>query len=236
MARILVTDGERRSSLAVVRSLGKAGHEVHVLSYGGRSLAGASRHCRAEHRVPDPARSASAHEEAVDRLVARRDIEVVVPTTDASAFLVPGLRREHPHVTVVFPAYEAYREASDKRRVLELASELGIPTPRQIVLERRAFHERGAPRHLDRLGYPLVLKPHRSVVRARDRIVQVAVRGARSRAELGGVLGGFPAPAWPILAQERIAGAGLGVFLLVHRGRTVAAFAHRRLREKPPTG
>ena len=36
--------------------------------------------------------------------------------------------------------------------------------------------------------------------------------------------------------QERIFGSGLGVFLLAWEGRTLAAFAHRRIREKPPPG
>jgi predicted ATP-grasp superfamily ATP-dependent carboligase len=38
------------------------------------------------------------------------------------------------------------------------------------------------------------------------------------------------------LVQERIPGHGMGVFVLADRGRIVARFAHRRLREKPPTG
>ncbi len=41
---IVVSDGETRSALAVTRTLGAAGYEVHVLSAGERSLAGSSRH------------------------------------------------------------------------------------------------------------------------------------------------------------------------------------------------
>jgi predicted ATP-grasp superfamily ATP-dependent carboligase len=40
----------------------------------------------------------------------------------------------------------------------------------------------------------------------------------------------------PSLIQERIVGPGTGVFVLCDRGRVRAAFAHRRLREKPPSG
>jgi predicted ATP-grasp superfamily ATP-dependent carboligase len=38
------------------------------------------------------------------------------------------------------------------------------------------------------------------------------------------------------LVQERIPGHGMGVFVLAERGDTRVRFAHRRLREKPPTG
>lgn len=38
------------------------------------------------------------------------------------------------------------------------------------------------------------------------------------------------------LVQEYIPGEGHGVFLLMNRGKVRAAFAHRRVREKPPSG
>ena len=39
-----------------------------------------------------------------------------------------------------------------------------------------------------------------------------------------------------MLLQERIEGPGVGVFVCCDRGEPVALFAHRRLREKPPSG
>jgi len=41
---------------------------------------------------------------------------------------------------------------------------------------------------------------------------------------------------YPSLIQERIVGPGMGVFVLCDRGQLVATFAHRRVREKPPSG
>jgi predicted ATP-grasp superfamily ATP-dependent carboligase len=38
------------------------------------------------------------------------------------------------------------------------------------------------------------------------------------------------------LVQQRVVGPGIGVFLLVWNGRTLAAFAHQRLNELPPSG
>ena len=61
-------------------------------------------------------------------------------------------------------------------------------------------------------------------------------RAVGARWELSAALNRLPREAFPVLIQERIVGAGLGVFLLRHAGRTEAAFAHRRLREKPPSG
>jgi predicted ATP-grasp superfamily ATP-dependent carboligase len=38
------------------------------------------------------------------------------------------------------------------------------------------------------------------------------------------------------MIQERVIGPGTGVFLLCDHGRLLTGFAHRRLREKPPSG
>ena len=46
----------------------------------------------------------------------------------------------------------------------------------------------------------------------------------------------MPAAAFPLLIQQRVTGPGCGVFLLRWDDVTVASFAHRRLREKPPSG
>jgi len=40
----------------------------------------------------------------------------------------------------------------------------------------------------------------------------------------------------PSLIQERVDGPGIGTFVLFEHGTLLTAFAHRRLREKPPSG
>ena len=69
VSRVLVTDAEQRSSLAVVRSLGKAKHEVVVVSHHARALAAASRYVRASYQVPDPCIDPAAFRTAVRRVV-----------------------------------------------------------------------------------------------------------------------------------------------------------------------
>jgi predicted ATP-grasp superfamily ATP-dependent carboligase len=39
-----------------------------------------------------------------------------------------------------------------------------------------------------------------------------------------------------VLLQQRIVGPGVGLFFLRWNGETIAAMAHRRIREKPPSG
>jgi predicted ATP-grasp superfamily ATP-dependent carboligase len=41
---------------------------------------------------------------------------------------------------------------------------------------------------------------------------------------------------YPSLVQERVVGAGMGLFGLFNHGELLTTFGHRRLREKPPSG
>ena len=50
------------------------------------------------------------------------------------------------------------------------------------------------------------------------------------------MIAGWPRAVFPVLCQQRIVGPGTAISLLVWEGEAKAAFAHRRLREKPPSG
>jgi hypothetical protein len=76
---VLVTDGNLRSSLTVVRSLGRAGYRVYVCSSLSRSLAGQSRYAFAQRVVPDPLRRPAAFADAVIALAKELNVEVLLP-------------------------------------------------------------------------------------------------------------------------------------------------------------
>lgn len=233
MTRVLVTDGEQRSSLAVVRSLGAAGHDVAVCSARRRPVAGASRFCARTFAVPPPDLGGEPFVEAVSRAVAAFGAEVLLPMTDQSAPLLLGAAGALGGCMIPFPGAEEYGRISDKAHLMEEAAALGVPVPDQRVIESPGAVD---PASLSELGLPLVLKPARSAVVAPGGTVRLSVRMAATLDEVKRALDAFPPEAYPILAQRRVVGPGLGVFLLAWDGRTLASFAHRRLREKPPTG
>ncbi len=236
MHRVLVTDGEQRSSLAVVRSLGKVGYHVEVCSAHVRPLAGASRYSRAEHQLPDPGVASADYLEALAELVDERGIEVLIPMTDVSASVALGLREVHPDLVIPFPAQSLWDEVSDKRRLMEVASDVGVPVPRQVVVSDPARELASVKLWARDIGYPVVLKPHRSAVVRESGIRKFGVRLVSTEDELVRELFAYLDGAYPVLVQERIQGPGLGAFFLSMDGEIVASFAHRRLREKPPTG
>lgn len=233
MANVLVTDGDERAALAVARSLGRAGHTVFVCASRRRSLAGVSRYARPGAPVPDPLERPRAYVETLRGLIRDRHVEVLIPITEAALRAILPLRTALGEVVLPFPDAEAFDRVSDKAIVADAARTLGIPAPAETRVRSptEVGHVlRGAHR------FPLVLKPGRSVVRGAECRAEVGVTHVHDRAELASALAAVPPGAFPVLLQERIVGPGAGVFVLLWEGRLRAAFAHRRIREKPPSG
>jgi predicted ATP-grasp superfamily ATP-dependent carboligase len=230
--RALVLDGDARSALAVTRSLGGAGVAVTIAAAAPRSLAGASRHAAARLVLPDPDRAPEALAAALVELSRRWQGDLWLPVTDASLSVVDGARQALGDVVLPFPPSDVLALAWDKARLLDLARAAGVPCPLTHAPE-----DVDAVRALAAdLEYPVVLKPRHSRWRRAGVLVQGLVSEVDSAATLPGAwLEAHRAVPRPLI-QERIPGHGLGLFVLADRGRIIARFAHRRLREKPPTG
>jgi biotin carboxylase len=233
VARVLVTDGEERAALAVVRSLGRAGHDVRVCSPRARSLAGASRWARGEARVPDPLAQPAAYAGAVRALALRQRCDLLLPLSEASLLALLPAPGERGPLPIPFPDLECFRALCDKRRVLEAAAAAGIAVPAQLVLETRAARLAVEP---SSVAFPVVVKPARSVRDDADGRAKQAVAHAADWVQLRVLLEDLPERAYPVMVQQRVVGPGVGIFLLTWDGRVRAVFAHRRLREKPPSG
>lgn len=227
MAVILITDGEQRSALAAVRTLGRAGHTMHVAAARRSSLAGASRFAARRLEVPDPLSAPEGFAGAIRRAVAAGGIDVVMPMTEAAILaLIPS--RGKLDVIIPAPLDERFRRICDKGEVLAEAKRVGIAVPEQWV-----FASPSTRPDLAALPYPVVLKPTRSVSGG----AKFGVRYAADAAALERALDDLPLVAYPVLVQQRVEGPGLGIFVLLDRsGRVLARFAHRRIREKPPSG
>lgn len=228
MATVLVTDGEQRSALAIVRSLGRAGHHCVVMSASGRSLAGGSRFAARDFPAPPAGADPDGFARTLQQLVADVHADLVLPVTE-EAVLATLAHRNAIEAIVPFPELATFEQVCDKERVLSVARSVGIRVPRQTVIPSRGAGEK--------VDLPVVLKPTRSVHTGADGArARTSVTWAETPAGYAAALAAYPDAAFPVLAQELITGPGIGVFLLLHEGRVVARFSHRRLFEKPPRG
>ena len=228
---IIVTDADERAALAVTRSLGRAGWRVVTCAAAARSLAGRSRFSARSVAVPDPLREPEGFANTVVELALSERARYVIPVGEAALLALLPARERLPAGAIPWPGIEAVRAICDKRRVLEAAPAFGIGVPRQVVLDSPA-----ALGNLPEVTWPVVVKPARSVNRADGAAEKFTVRHVASRAELDRLVAGYSPAAFPLLLQERVIGPGVGIFLLVWNGVLRASFAHRRLREKPPSG
>jgi predicted ATP-grasp superfamily ATP-dependent carboligase len=230
---VLLLDGQQRSALAVVRSLGRRGIEVHVADAETACLAGASRHARSRLRYPDPYLDPSAFVSWVRETAVDRGFDTVFPVTDASSMALLAARDKPAGVRYVCAQGDSYEQVTNKASLIELATRVGVRIPRTDVVTGLAEIER----YIARAQFPLVIKPARSRLLLAGRIISTSVFVAASAEEARRFARAQP---WievlPCLMQEFVEGHGAGVFAMYASGRPIAWFAHRRIREKPPRG
>lgn len=230
---VLVTDGNERAALAVTRALGERGVRVVVGAETVRSLAGASRYCQDAFAYPSPLVNPDAFAAAVIAEAGAKQVEAVFPISDAALqFLADRQGNLLSSATMPIPSADAYHLVSDKARLVRQASELGLPVPRTVsVLDGNVEAVMDQIRE-----FPVVVKPARSLTQTAHGWVKTSVRFANSADELRSLYRTSETLRQPSLIQERIQGPGQGIFALFDRGQPVALFAHRRVREKPPSG
>jgi predicted ATP-grasp superfamily ATP-dependent carboligase len=233
MARILVTDSHLGSAVAVIRSLARRGHHVIAASPEPRSPGSYSRHAAEMHCYPSPSEDAAAAGAALLEVVRERAVDLLIPVTDEVILPIREARDRFAEQCIVALAPDpAFTLARDKVATVELAASLGIRTPRTAVVADAA-----AARDLaGTLPWPVVVKPRESrVARPDGSIATLRVAYADGMEELERRIAAFEALC-PSIVQEYCAGTPIGVELLMHEGRPLAAFQHRRLREVPITG
>jgi predicted ATP-grasp superfamily ATP-dependent carboligase len=231
-SRILVLDGDTNQALAVVRSLGRAGHRVVVASAWRRSLATWSRYCVGRVRIEGDTFA------AYDRLLAwarAREVRVVIPLTERSCTLCSLARDswEGAGIIVGCAPLETLRRAFDKRETLRQAEAAGVRVP--VTISPGSLREAVAAG--DRVGFPCVIKPRFSHAWTGAAFLPDlgCAYAANARELEQAVLSRRQGDRWP-LVQAFVPGQGKGVFALCDRGRALAWFAHERLRDVRPSG
>lgn len=224
--RVLVLGSDTRSFLSVIRSLGRAGLDVHVAWCPEYSPALASRYIKVVHSLPYYDVNDSQWIASFNELVEQYDFDLVIPCDDASLLPLQTHKGELARTDRVYLLSEqAHRMTSDKEWTYAVACELGISLPRQATVKTRE--------ELDAVvrdfGFPLFLKPPRSA-EASDPQSRHSVKKIRGPEEIESI-------ALPMLmrsralVQEHFAGIGVGVETLCCGGEVLVAFQHERVHE-----
>ena len=233
MHKVLVLDANQRSALAIIRSLGRRGLQIFAADHQPHSLGAASKYSRASMCYPDPATSPVAFVNEVMAIADRLSVDIIMPATDLTTMLLASQPDLYRFAHLATPRAESYEMLTDKARLLELADKLAIPAPATRIADTAAAVMDAA----HELGFPVVLKPARSRYLAGDRVLSTSVEIVRTPDCLSETL---RRQRWlddiPCLVQQFVPGHGAGVFVIYGPSGPIAWFAHRRIREKPPTG
>jgi len=233
MNNILILDGNQRSALATTRSLGKKGCIIYVVDSTPQSLAGSSKYCAKYIQSTNILTNPKQFTEEIKDIIAKFDIKIILPMTDISTATILKQRAQFTSISIPAPTYEAYNQASNKNSLFKLAISLGIPTPKTIFID--STNEIG--HRLNELAYPVVIKPSKSRVLVNNHWISTQVSYAHSLDDLQHQIKENDwLQSFPFMVQEYIQGDGHGTFAFYEQGRPITFFAHKRLREKPPSG
>ncbi len=217
-----------RTCLAIVRSLGRAGLEVHLGWQTAAETAGFSRYVAKKLQLPPYSPENTDWYESLTEALRRERYDLVIPANEQACAPLEQNRRlfaDYPEIYQLNP--EAYEIAFDKIKTATLAQESNVPMPPQIVLT--GLDDLG---HCEsKIGYPAVLKPKTSfeltdlkrklyVYKAIDR--KEFITAARHLLDHG-----------PVIVQKHVSGIGVGIEFLASGGEILFAFQHRRLHEPP---
>jgi predicted ATP-grasp superfamily ATP-dependent carboligase len=233
MLKVLILDASQRSALAATRSLGKKGIHVIVADETQRTLAGSSKYCQESFSYPSPYEFPEGFITDLVQESIRRNIRVIFPMTELSTYLLLKHRDQFINVNFPFAPFEVFNLLTNKDELLQLADQLKIPVPLTYKINNRGELSDS----LSQFKFPVVLKPYRSRIPSDGKWVSASVKYANSAEEVEATVAKHEYfGRYPFLLQEYIQGRGQGVFALYNNGDPVTFFAHRRLREKPPSG
>jgi predicted ATP-grasp superfamily ATP-dependent carboligase len=153
--RVLITNAEERSMLAVCRSLGEAGYEVSSASASSLAAAAWSRSSSRRLRVADARRDDRQFVEQLRRELVQRPYATLIAGSDSALMAVSRGREQLGELTQLgLPSASVVERALSREALAESAERTGFSAAVSI----RCADALEAREAAERFGYPVVLK------------------------------------------------------------------------------
>jgi predicted ATP-grasp superfamily ATP-dependent carboligase len=166
-------------------------------------------------------------------MIRNHEVDAVFPISDIAMHVIGPERAQFERYTrIPSPPAEVFQEISDKYRLMQRAVSEGVGIPETIFVP-----DGNLEKVIDAITvFPVVVKPGCSLMKDGRQWKKTSVCYAESREELLRLYYEKAYLRAPSLIQQRVVGAGEGLFVLMKEGNPLGMFAHRRLRERPPSG
>jgi predicted ATP-grasp superfamily ATP-dependent carboligase len=201
--RVLVTDAEQRSVLATCRGLAAAGYRVSTVSAKRFALVHWSRFPDERITLAGPHADPDGYVQRLSEVLRRDQYDLLIPGSEPS--LLPISERRgliEPYARLGLPPHDVVLRALDKQLLERLAAAAGLAPPKSITCATAEEALAFAPE----LGFPLVVKPARSVTQTAGQIRQRVAKLVRDATQLAAAVAATGAP---LTLQAYARGAGI---------------------------
>jgi protein-tyrosine-phosphatase/predicted ATP-grasp superfamily ATP-dependent carboligase len=223
--KVLVLGHDTCAFLAVIRSLGRGGVEVHVAWHDPDGPASQSRYIRKAHLLPSWKHPVVIWKPSLQRLLVAEKFDLVLPCIDPIIMALHQHRNEfEQHGRIYLLSDTAFEVTFDKFKTADLARSLEIPVAHEVIVRSAT--------EIDRIRaqfeLPVVLKPKASF--GQGDVERQMVRKAYCWEAMERHVEEMCSRG-PVSVQENFIGRGVGVELLMNNGEMLMAFQHVRLHE-----
>jgi len=150
--RVLITDGEKRISLSLIRSLGKRGFDITVGSESIFSIGFSSKYCHKKSLYKNPKEHPDEFLQYLLKMLNKRKYDCVFPVREYTTEVMSKYKEKLSEYTVVpVPDYDIFIKAFHKGTPLKIAAENGISTA-------KTYFDFDINDIKEKLEYPVVIK------------------------------------------------------------------------------
>ena len=165
---VLLTDGDMRVTLPVLRSLARKGIETVVAATHPKAISFFSKYCKRRALYPSSRENLGYFLKGMRSVVQRTKCDMIFPVGEWT--LIPiSEHRDEVCRDIAFPwvGHETILKTFDKSKTIALAEKEGVPTPKSVI--PHSIQELEEVAH--KISYPAVIKPRWSWVWVDDKAV-----------------------------------------------------------------
>lgn len=211
---VLVTGARAPVALHLARLLYGAGHRVTLVDHLRHPVAAATSLDIPYRRIPSFTADAQGAGAALDKIMAVRAVDLVIPTCEEVLHLAAHWARHAPQAALFAPDLARLVQVHDKYRFIRLCDDIGLPVPQTRLLQSRAdllAETQGARSHVfkpvwSRFGSKVLIRPSPDALRRIHPTSQV-----------------------PWVAQDHVSGTEICAYAVARGGQITALSAYRGL-------
>ncbi|KAF1079012.1 ATP-grasp domain-containing protein [Methanogenium sp. MK-MG] len=225
--KILVTDGRSLATLAIIRSLGEKGFEIHCGDDFKSNLSSYSRYVKKRIIYPTPNLQESEFINFIIDLAKTENYAMIIPVRDDTTLLLSKYRKEISKYTHLYLAdYDCIQKFRDKGQTIKIAQNANVPVPDTFFPEDMNLEEIKS-----NLKYPVL-------IRARVSSGSRGIKYLKSQSEFDLAYQEIKDEYGEPIIQEYISKSGYSTacLLLNDHQEQIASFSYERVKEYPING